>query len=69
MERISNKITDKLSLIERSGSVKLLLVSKIAYYREIINTQLFNQIIFDVIANVRIKIDLSYEKHSTRNRG
>lgn len=69
MERISNKITDKLSSIERLESVKLLPVSKIAYYREIINTQVFNQIIFDVIANVRIKIDLSYEKHSTRNRG
>jgi len=69
MESISNKITDKLSSIERLGSVKLLPVSKIAYYREIVNAQVFNQIIFDVIANVRIKIDLSYEKHSTRNRG
>lgn len=69
MERISNKITDKLSSIKRSGSIKLLPVIKIAYYREIINTQLFNQIIFVVITNVRIKIDLSYEKHSTRNRG
>lgn len=69
MERISNKITDKLSSIKRSGSIKLLPVSKIAYYREIINTQVFHQIIFDVTTNVRIKIDLSYEKHSTRNRG
>ena len=57
MERVSNKITDKLSSIERLGSFKLLQVSKIAYYREIINAQLFNQIIFDVIANVRVKID------------
>lgn len=68
MERVSNKITDKLSSIERLGSFKLLPVSKIAYYREIINTQLFNRIIFDVIANVRIKIDLSYEKHWGRNK-
>ena len=57
MERVSNKITDKLSSIERLGSFKLLPVSKIAYYREIINAQLFNKIIFDVIANVRVKID------------
>jgi hypothetical protein len=57
MERVSNKITDKLSSIERLGSFKLLPVSKIVYYREIINAQLFNQIIFDVIANVRVKID------------
>ena len=57
MERVSNKITDKLSSIERLGSFKLLPVSKIAYYMEIINAQLFNQIIFDVIANVRVKID------------
>lgn len=57
MERISTKITDKLSSIERLESFKLLPVSKIAYYREIINAQLFNRIIFDVISNVRIKID------------
>ena len=68
MERISNKITDKLSSIERLGSFKLLPVSKVAYYREIINAQLFNRIIFDVISNVRIKIDLSYEKHWGRNK-
>lgn len=57
MESMSIKITKKISSIERLGSFKLLPVSKIAYYREIINAQLFNQIIFDVISNVRVKID------------
>ena len=57
MERISNKITDKLSSIERLGSFKLLPVSKVVYYTEIIDNQVFNQIIYDVIANVRVKID------------
>lgn len=57
MESVSIKITKKISSIERLGSFKLLPVSKIAYYREIINAQLFNQIIFDVISNVRVKID------------
>lgn len=57
MERVNTKITNKISSIERLGSFKLLPVSKIAYYREIINAQLFNQIIFDVISNVRVKID------------
>lgn len=57
MKRISNKITKKISSIERLGSFKLLPVSKIVYYREIINAQLFNQIILDVISNVRVKID------------
>lgn len=57
MESVSIKITKKISSIERLGSFKLLPVSKVAYYREIINTQLFNQIIFDVISNVGVKID------------
>lgn len=57
MERVNTKITNKISSIERLGSFKLLPVSKVAYYREIINSQLFNQIIFDVISNVRVKID------------
>lgn len=57
MERVNTKITNKISSIERLGSFKLLPVSKVAYYREIINSQLFNQIIFDVISNVRVKIN------------
>jgi hypothetical protein len=59
MERVSNKITDKLLSIERLGSFKLLPVSKIAYYiryREIINNQIFKQMTYNFTDNLRIKI-------------
>lgn len=68
MERVSIKITKKISSIERLQPFSSIPVSKVEFYREIINAQLFNRIIFDVISNVRIKIDLSYEKHWARNK-
>lgn len=56
MERVSIKITKKISSIERLQPFSSIPVSKVVYYRELINNQVFNQMIYDVIANVRVKI-------------
>ena len=56
MESVSIKITKKISSIERLQPFSSIPVSKVVYYRELINNQVFNQMIYDVIANVRVKI-------------
>lgn len=56
MESVSIKITKKISPIERLQPFSSIPVCKVVYYRELINNQVFNQMIYDVIANVRVKI-------------
>ena len=56
MESVSIKITKKISPIERLEPFSSIPVSKVVYYRELINNQVFDQMIYDVIANVRVKI-------------
>jgi len=59
MERISNKITDKLSSIEKLERLNLIPTIMPAYhirYREIINNQVFKQMTYNLTDNLRIKI-------------
>jgi hypothetical protein len=59
MERVNTKITNKISSIEKLERLNLIPTIKPAYhirYREIINNQIFKQMIYNFTDNLRIKI-------------